>query len=110
MDFKLALLQGLDHCKYRNSIMVAPQGRRTKVLVHDPRKGFKLFTTGHSNMKKLFKANKKESKVDRSLACPNQQNKVNRELKVTKFPIKVAELFTYKKGKPYEKVTIRQVK
>ena len=88
MDFKSALLRGLDHRKYRNSIMVAPQGRRTKVLVRDPRKGFKLFTTGHSNKKKLFKGTRKKSKVDMSLARPHQQNKVKRELKVMEFPIK----------------------
>ena len=103
MDFKSALLQGLDHRKYRNSIKVASEGRRTKVLVRDPRKGFELFTTGHSNKKKLFKGSKKESKVDMSLARPHQLNKVKREFKVMDFPIKVAEFFMYKEGKPYKK-------
>ena len=98
MDFKSALLRGLDNRKYRKFIMVALQGRRTKGLVRDPKKEFKLFTRSQSNGKKSFKRTKKEFKVDRSLARPYQQNKVKMELKVTKFPIKVAELFTYKEG------------
>ena len=96
MDFKSALLRGLDHRSYRNSIMVAPQGRFTKEHVSHSRKGFKLLTKDQSKGKKLLKGSKKVFKVDRLLARPHQQNQVKREFKVKEFPIKVSELITYK--------------
>ena len=37
MNYKSALLHGLTARKYQNFIMVAPQGRRTKVKVRDPK-------------------------------------------------------------------------
>ena len=39
MDFNSALLRGLDHRKTRNTIIVAPEGKRTNVQVQDSRKG-----------------------------------------------------------------------
>ena len=61
--------------------------------------------------KGLYQGNKKISKVERSLACPNwQQNQEKREFKVKEFPIKVSELIKYKKGKSYKKVTTQKVK
>ena len=72
MDYKSALLLGLVKRKDLIPIMVAPQGRRTKILVGDSRKGFELFTKDKSARCKLFKGNKKGLKVDSSLTKGKQ--------------------------------------
>ena len=95
MDFKSALLRGLVRREYLNSIMVAPQGGRTKVHVRDPSKGFKVVTNDRSSKREFFQGNVK--KVERSLACPNQEQKQDKKgFKVKEFPIKVLETITYK--------------
>ena len=109
MDFKSALLRGLVRREYLNSIVVAPQGRSTKVHVRDPSKRFKVVTNDRSSKRKLFQGNVK--KVERSLARPNQQQKQDKKgFEVKEFPIEVSEIITYKEGKPYKKVTIEKVK